>query len=298
MEKSIVIMAAGMGSRYGGLKQIDSMGPSGEILMEYAVYDAIRAEFPKVVFIIKPNMKEEFHKRIGSRLEKHIEIAYAFQSLDDLPRGYSVPPGREKPWGTSHAILCAREQLNDAFAVFNADDYYGSQAFGEMGRFLDGLNPDADTLQCAMVGYKIENTLSAYGTVTRGICSQSDNYLIGVDEIDGIARNADGVITHANGILSGQELCSMNYWGFPHSIFDWLEKKFRGFLDARGTELKSEWLIPKSIDRMVHSGEGRVVVLSSGDNWFGVTYPQDKPTVQQRLKTMADVGEYPSPLFK
>lgn len=301
METTIVIMAAGMGSRYGGLKQIDAMGPSGEILMEYAVHDAISAGFSKVVFIIKPGMKEQFHQQIGSRLRSRIEVDYAFQSLEDLPEGYAVPSGREKPWGTSHAILCAADKVSTPFAVFNADDYYGPQAFAKMHEFLSTMDTSAAHPDSAMVGYQIQNTLSQHGSVTRGICRADQGFLKGVREISKIFRAESGEIAFIEGdergTLEGTELCSMNFWGFGPGVFDLLSDDFTAFLDKRGGEMKSEWLIPTSVDEMIQRGLTRVRVLESTDSWFGVTYPDDKPRVQARLADMAAQGRYPSPLF-
>jgi len=299
MKKTIVIMAAGMGSRYGGLKQIDAMGPKGEILMEYSVYDALQSGFEKVVFIIKETMHADFHQKIGSRLSKHIEVDYAFQKLEDIPEGYQVPDGREKPWGTSHAILAAKENVNTPFAVFNADDFYGAQAFQRMAEHLDSVN--TEMLESSMVGYQIQKTLSPHGTVTRGICQTDKGYLTGVKEIARIGYNEQEEIVYFEGDktypLDGTALCSMNFWGFTPQLFTYLEKDFTRFLDEKGKEIKSEWLIPTTVDDMIQAGLTKVKVLESGDSWFGVTYPDDKPQVIQRIQDLIDSGCYPSPLF-
>lgn len=299
MNKTLVIMAAGMGSRYGGLKQITAMGPSDEILMEYSVYDGIRAGFDKVVFIITESMKEEFHKKIGFRLSSKIEVAYAIQSLTDIPSGFEVPSERVKPWGTSQAILSAKDTVKTPFAVMNADDFYGKEAFSVMARYMDTLK-DGVT-DSAMVGYKIENTLSKYGSVTRGICKTSGGLLQQISEIKDIEYGPNGTIVYSDGqksgTLNGNELCSMNFWGFTPHLFNYLEKDFVRFLQERGTELKSEWLIPVTVDDMIQSNTTRVHVLESGDSWFGVTYPEDTPRAKKRITDLVEQGVYPSPLF-
>ncbi len=292
-------MAAGMGSRYGGLKQIDAMGPSGEILLEYSVFDAMRAGFNTVVFIISGSMQDEFSAVIGTRLSKRINVEYAVQSLGDLPPGFSVPEGRVKPWGTSQAILSAASVVRTPFAVINADDYYGREAFAVMAEFLDSVDPAQ--FDSAMVGYRIENTLSEHGTVTRGICRTGGGYLENIAEIPEIGYAEDGSIWYRNsgdrGILAGSELCSMNFWGFTPRVFEYLEKDFARFLGERGGELKSEWLIPVTVDDMIRSGETKVRVLESSGSWFGVTYPEDKPKVTAKLQSLVDQGWYPTPLF-
>lgn len=292
-------MAAGMGSRYGGLKQIDAMGPSGEILLEYSVFDALRAGFTTVVFIISGSMREEFPVVIGERLSRHIAVEYAIQSLRDVPNGFVVPEGREKPWGTSQAILAAAKVVRTPFAVINADDFYGREAFAVMAEFLDSV--DSAQFESAMVGYRIENTLSEHGTVTRGICRTDGGYLEEIAEIPEIGYGDDHSIRYRNGeetgSLAGRELCSMNFWGFTPRVFEYLEKDFSRFLDERGGELKSEWLIPVTVDDMIRSGETRVRVLESSGRWFGVTYPDDKPKVTAKLQSLVDQGWYPSPLF-
>ena len=299
MKKTLVIMAAGMGSRYGGLKQIDGMGPSGEILLEYSVFDAVRAGFDTVVFIISEAMRDQFPEVIGNRLSSRINVKYAVQSLTDLPPGFTVPEGRVKPWGTSQAILAATKIVETPFAVLNADDFYGREAFAVMADFLDSADPAR--FESAMVGYRIENTLSEHGTVTRGICRTSGGYLDRIAEIPEIGYAPDGSIVYKtageSGTLAGGELCSMNFWGFTPPVFKFLEKDFTRFLGERGMELKSEWLIPVTVDDMIRSGETRVRVLESSGSWFGVTYPDDKPKVTAKIQSLVDQGWYPSPLF-
>jgi len=300
MKPTVVIMAAGMGSRYGGLKQIDPVGPNGETLIEYSVYDAIRADFGKVVFIIRRDFADAFKKVVGNKFEGKIDVDYAYQSLDDIPEGFAVPKGRKKPWGTGHAILVCKDVVNTPFSVQNADDYYGAEAYRMIADELRQI--DVNSTDSCMVGFKIKNTLSPNGAVTRGICEVNNGYLASVVERFAIERNAEGVVQCRDGdeviTLTGEEICSMNFWGFTPKLFSALEKRFVGFLEIEGTELKSKWLIPTIIDDMITSGETRVKVLSSHDRWFGVTYPEDKPIVMDALKAMHDAGKYPPKLWE
>jgi len=299
MKPTLVIMAAGMGSRYGGLKQMDAMGPSGETLLEYSVYDAVRAGFEKVVFIIRRDFEKEFKEAIGKRFKGVIDVDYAFQALDDLPPGFCVPTGREKPWGTSHAILCARYQVHTPFTVQNADDFYGEEAYNVIAEELKKMNNE-DTTSC-MVGFEVQNTLSPHGAVTRGVCEEKDGYLTEVVERMQIRRNEQGIIQYIDGEsavdMSGSEICSMNFWGFTPALFKALEKRFARFLKAQGDQLKSEWLIPTTIDEMIKRRETQVKVLASRDHWFGVTYPEDKAQVMEAINNLVSQGKYPSPLF-
>ncbi len=299
IKPTLVIMAAGMGSRYGGLKQIDPMGPSGETLIEYSVYDALRAGFGKVVFIIRKDFSDAFKEAVGSRFADKIEVGYAYQELDALPEGFSVPEGRGKPWGTGQAILACKEVVDTPFAVQNADDYYGAKAFMVISKELQGMVDDS-TDSC-MVGFELKNTLSPNGSVSRGICKVENGYLTSVVERLTIERNADGVVqdsgTGSPIDMSGEEICSMNFWGFTPKFFKALESRFAVFLTAQGMEMKSEWFIPSIVDEMIHSGETQVKVLSSDDSWFGVTYPDDKATVARELKAMHAAGKYPDILW-
>jgi len=300
MKPTVVIMAAGMGSRYGGLKQIDPMGPNGETLMEYSVYDAIRAGFGKVVFIIRKDFAEAFKNSVGSKFDGKIEVAYAYQELADLPDGFSVPEGREKPWGTGQAILACKDVVDTPFSVQNADDYYGVEAYKVIAAELQDM--DIAGSDSCMVGFEIQNTLSVHGSVSRGVCKTTDGYLSSIVERLTIERNADGVIQFCEGAaataMTGEEICSMNFWGFTPNFFQALEARFAAFLEAEGSELRSEWLIPPIIDEMIKDGETRVKVLSSHDSWFGVTYPNDKPGVVAELKAMHDAGKYPVKLWE
>ncbi len=300
MKPTLVIMAAGMGSRYGGLKQIDPMGPSGETLIEYSVYDAIRAGFDKVVFIIREDFSDAFKEAVGSKFDDKIEVGYAYQELGDLPKGFSVPEGRQKPWGTGQAILACKGVVDDApFAVQNADDYYGTEAYTAIAEELRNLA--VESTDSCMVGFETKNTLSPNGSVSRGVCEVENGYLSGVVERLKIERSAEGVVQFFDAEtpvdMTGDEICSMNFWGFTPKFFQALEARFATFLEAEGSEMKSEWLIPTIIDDMINAGETRVKVLSSHDSWFGVTYPNDKPTVVGELQAMHDAGKYPDQLW-
>lgn len=297
MKPALIIMAAGMGSRYGGLKQMDPVGPHGECLLEYSIYDAIRAGFGKVVFVIRHDFEDEFKKQIGSRFEGRIKVQYAFQSLADLPNGFSIPEGRTKPWGTGQAILACRDLIHEPFVVQNADDFYGAEAYQVIAKAFTELDLD----ESCMVGYRLRNTLSPYGSVSRGICETVDGYLSSVAERLSIAANESGTIQYVDNDqavdMTGDEICSMNFWGFQPSLFDTLEDKFIAFLKAEGQELKSEWYIPDIIQDAIDTDETRVKVLSSDSQWFGVTYPEDRPSVVASLQAMHEAGKYPSMLW-
>lgn len=292
-------MAAGMGSRYGGIKQIDPMGPNGEIILDYSVYDAAKAGFGRVVFIIRKDIEDAFRESIGNRFEGKIKVDYAFQEMDDLPAGFTVPEGREKPWGTGQAILACRNIVKEPFVVINADDFYGASAFREGARGLSQADPGS--LNGFLVGYRLANTLSPHGYVTRGVCEEVDEHLSKVVERFKIGRNDSGVVEYqdegANHAMSGEELASMNFWGFTPALFPVLEKRFEAFLTQYGRELKSEYLIPSEIDALISSGEMKVKVLKTDASWFGVTYPEDKPAVKSCLASLVESGAYPSPLW-
>ena len=294
---TLLVMAAGMGSRYGGLKQIDPMGPNGETLLEYSVFDALRAGFGKVVFIIRREFESAFEEKVVSRFRDQIEVDFAFQELTDLPAGFSVPAGREKPWGTGQAIFSAREVVDTPFAVQNADDFYGADAYQVIYQELIKMSSG----ESCLVGYDLENTLSEYGSVSRGICEVQEGYLAHIEERLKIFRNETGQIQYLdNGQaidMTGKEIASMNLWGFTPQFFSALEQRFPRFLEAEGNELKSEWLLPGIIDDMIRKGETRVKVLRSSASWFGVTYPEDKPWVVEKLAAMHADGEYPPRLW-
>ncbi len=297
MKPTLVIMAAGMGSRYGGLKQMDPVGPNGEILLEYSVHDALRAGFGKVVFIIRRDFEDAFKAAVGARFEGEIDVSYAYQELENLPSGFSIPEGRTKPWGTGQAIFSCKDLVNEPFAVQNADDFYGAEAYQTIADEFAQL-PEGDS---CMVGYLVRNTLSPHGSVSRGICGTTHGFLSSIAERTCIKTNADGTIQYIENEqatdMSGDEICSMNFWGFTPSFFLTLEEKFISFLQEKGQELKSEWYIPDIVDEMIGSGQTRVKMLRSKGQWFGVTYPEDKPTVSASLKAMHKTGRYPDNLW-
>jgi len=295
MKPTLVVMAAGMGSRYGGLKQIDPVGPSGEIVLDYSVYDAIRAGFGKAVFIIRPDIEADFQKAVGSKLAEQIEVETVFQTLENIPPGFSVPPGRVKPWGTGQAVLTAREAVNEPFAVINADDFYGRETFEVIGKKL--ANTDVNSTDFSMVGFYIKNTLSDNGSVARGYCDVRSGKLATVTEFFEIERGEDGVIRHAGGEMADDDMVSMNTWGFTPRLFDFLERGFGQFLERAGGELKSEYLLPELVDGMIQNGEATVEVLPSREKWMGVTYPEDKPEVMAGIRRLVDAGVYPADLW-
>ncbi len=294
MKTTLMVMAAGMGSRYGGNKQIDSMGPSGQMLMEYSLYDAIEAGFNKVVFVIKRNMEDTFKQLIGNGLDGKMEVAYAFQEYDSLPEGFTVPQGREKPYGTVHAVLCAQNVINEPFAVINADDYYGKPAFAHMAQNLKQLQA---TGEASMVGYRLKNTISPNGHVTRGVCKvNGQNQLEAVVETYKIALKEDGSIwdLETNTQQNPEALVSMNFWGFTPWIFDIGQAYFKAFLQGLPKEeMKKEYPLPELIDKLMKDGEVKVHVLTTDAVWFGVTYKEDKPVVMADLLKLHKKGDYP-----
>ncbi|MBQ9592865.1 MAG: nucleotidyltransferase [Lachnospiraceae bacterium] len=292
---TLVVMAAGMGSRYGGIKQLEHVGPAGEIIMDYSIHDAVRAGFDKVVFIIRKDIEEAFRETIGDSISRFVETEYVFQSLDDLPEGFSVPDGRSKPWGTAQAVLCCKDVVDTPFLVINADDYYGVEGFKVAHEYL--ANEPAKGAYC-MVGFELGNTLSENGTVTRGVCQVSeDGFLTDVVENFGLIRKGDVVINDAENEYALDTPVSMNMWGFTTDIFAELQERFVGFLKESGTELKSEYLLPTEVGKMIVEGKVTVKVLSSSDQWFGVTYREDKPTVVERFEKLKEAGVYTDPIF-
>jgi UTP-glucose-1-phosphate uridylyltransferase len=301
-QPTLLVLAAGMGSRYGGLKQLDAIGPAGETIIDYSVYDAKRAGFGNVVFVIRRDIEDVFKDKVGCRYAGEIPVTYAYQQLDALPAGFSVPEGREKPWGTGHAILAARDLINEPFAVINADDFYGAGGYTTACKHLQRAQDSGNADYC-LIGYRLGNTLSEHGSVSRGICQRdTDGYLDHVVETHNIAR-ADGGI-HADGPdggkqrLSGDEVVSMNLWGFTPSIFDHLESQFKRFLKTRGGEMKSEFYIPSVVNELIQSGQARAKVLSCEAKWFGVTFREDRPSVEESVRKLVEGGVYPSPLWK
>ena len=301
----LVVMAAGMGSRYGGLKQIDPVGPHGEVIIDYSIYDAKRAGFETVVFIIKYEFEEEFKKVIGSRMEKQMEVRYAFQQLDDLPEGYSVPEGRVKPWGTSHAIMSARDVIDAPFAVINADDYYGPEAFKEIYNYLS-QGEDGEKYRYAMVGYLLKNTVTEHGTVARGLCEVNPNgTLKRVTERTKIGTYEKGIHYTEDGGESwvdvpGDTVVSMNLWGFTPSFVIETCERFKAFLDAMTPEesQKKEYFLPSVVTQLLEEEKAEVQVLKSHDKWYGVTYKEDKPVVVQAIREKIEAGIYPEKLWE
>jgi len=299
MKPTLLILAAGMGSRYGGLKQIDPMGPSGETILDYSVFDAVRAGFGKAVFVIRPDFEQDFRDRVLAKFVGHIETECAFQTLDMLPSGFSVPEGRVKPWGTTHAVLCSRGAVSTPFAMINADDFYGRDSFAVLGRRLAALAVDSSAY--CMVGFTLKNTLSDHGTVARGVCeTDAHGFLTDIRELLHVRRTADGVEDIGPGgatMLTGDEPVSLNMWGFTPHIFPQLDAGFREFLTAHAADQKSECYIPMSVGELVKSGRATCEVLRTTSTWFGATYSEDKAIVQQSLAALVRAGEYPESLW-
>ena len=296
MKPTLFLLAAGMGSRYGGLKQMDPVGPNGEFIIDYSLYDARRAGFETVVFIIKHEIEDTFKAAIGDRLSKAIDVKYAFQELSDLPEGYAVPEGRVKPWGTGQAVLCAKDVINGPFGVINADDFYGADAYRTIYAELQRL---PETGAATMVGYLLKNTVTAHGTVSRGVCHVKDGYLSDIRETLKIALLQDGVIRDEDtgAVLDGDTVVSMNFWGFAPSVFDALETYFHDFLRSEaGQSVKAECLLPTMVGDMLAAGELRVSVLKSADRWFGMTYHEDRARVARELIKLHETGVYPEEL--
>ena len=302
MSLSLLILAAGMGSRYGSLKQLDPMGPSGETVMDYSVLDALRSGFDRIIFVIRKDFEEEFKNVIGKRYEGKVKIEYAFQDLNDLPGNFTVPEGREKPWGTGHAVYAARKLLTEPFAVINADDFYGRDSYVQLADYLKNP-PAAGKVRGCIASFILNNTLSENGSVSRGICSDNGNGLLSkVVENTKIYRRADGKVVSlmddGNEVeLTGTEQVSMNSWGFMPEMVDELEKLFTEFLSARGNELKSEFYLPGAVDALINSGKAEIAMRHSKDSWFGVTYKEDRPLVQSALQKLVASGAYPEKLF-
>ena len=301
MKPTLLVMAAGIGSRYGGLKQLDGVGPSQETIIEYSVFDAKRAGFGKVVFIIRKDIEEDFKTIIGHKWHDQIPIEYVHQELDILPSGFTLPAGRTKPWGTGHAILMAKDVIQEPFAAINADDFYGAEAFHLLGGYLAQAK-DGTQADYSMVGYPLRNTLSDHGSVSRGICqADADDHLTGVVETHGVERWGSGARypdeTGRFLELTGDETASMNFWGFTPSIFEHLEAMFVDFLCEHGQKPKSEFLIPTVVSDLIQRGEATVRVLRSSATWFGVTYREDKPFVEQQVRALVDQGIYPPHLW-
>ena len=301
---ALVIMAAGIGSRFGkGIKQLAPVGPNGEIIMDYSIHDALEAGFNKVVFIIRKDLEEEFRQVIGNRIEKITEVEYAFQDLHDLPEGFTCPSDRTKPWGTGQAVLAAESVLSEPFMVINADDYYGKEAYVKVHEYLVQEQPQDGILHICMAGFRLGNTLSDNGSVTRGICHIEDGALTGVTETHDIYKTADGAETRPEGSepvkLNIKDLVSMNMWGLTPAFMDTLKKGFVEFLgNLKEGEIKKEYLLPEMVDKLIKSGQAKVDVLETKDTWFGVTYQEDKASVTEAFKKLTEEGVYPDKLYK
>jgi hypothetical protein len=298
---TLLVLAAGMGSRYGGLKQLDPMGPSGETLLDYSVFDALRAGFERVVFIIRRDIETEFRQKVGLRYQGKIAVDYVFQQLDFLPEGFSVPADRKKPWGTAHAVWCAREAVSEPFSAINADDFYGRETYQVVGRFLGSSSPQAPHF--AMAGYRLDHTLSEHGSVARGVCQvDAQGQLITITECTGIERvggeiqqqEPDGSVKK----FHGEEPVSMNFWGLTPAVFPLIERQLVEFLRTSSSDPKAECYIPVAIGEMIARKEASLAVLPTDAEWFGVTYREDKPEVMKALERLHSAGVYPTPLSK
>ena len=302
MKPTLLVLAAGMGSRYGGVKQIDAVGVHGETLLDFGVYDAHNAGYGKVVFIIRKDIEKDFRERLFDRIARNMDAEYVFQGMDSLltPEQVRLSAERKKPWGTIHALLCAKDVVKEPFTVINADDYYGRSAYETLGKYLSGLNPD-DTTH-AMVGFILENTMSKNGSVTRGICQVKEGNLESMVEHTKIEYTPDGrIVSHFNGedlYLTGKEPVSMNFFGFTPKAFEGFEEYWEDFIKENVTEPKKECLLPNGASEIVTSGKGTIKVFTSQDRWFGMTYPEDKPLVMSEIRAKLESGYYPEKLWE
>ena len=300
MQPTLYVLAAGMGSRYGGLKQLDGVGPSGETIMDYSIFDAINAGFGKVVFVIRKSFEKDFSEKIVRKYKEKIPVELVFQELNALPAGFSVPEGREKPWGTNHAIMMGKSVINEPFAVINADDFYGCESFQVLADFLSGLK-NSENEYC-MVGYRVGNTLSESGTVARGVCETDEkSNLTGVVERTQVKR-IDGQVCYKDDndnwvAIDENAPVSMNMWGFTPDYFKYSDDYFAEFLEQNSDNLKAEYFIPIVVNRLIVNNIATIKVLDTPSKWFGVTYAEDRPEVVEKLKKLVDEGVYPSPLW-
>lgn len=298
MRPTLVVMAAGMGSRYGGLKQIDPIGPQGEIVIDYSVFDAIRAGFGRVVFIIRRDIESAFREVVESHIRGRIPVDYAFQALDDLPGGFRVPEGRQKPWGTAHAIRACREVVREPFGVINADDFYGRESFAALAVALAGRSPGER--RYVLVGFGLSNTLSEHGAVSRGVCEVASGRLVQVTERTKIERRGGAIVAEMDGRilpLAEGTVVSMNMWGFTPALFPQLEAAFTSFLKEQGGQQKSECYIPSVVDALIKRGEATVDVVNTASRWLGMTYTEDKPIVREGIRALIAQGQYPAKLW-
>ena len=302
-QTALVIMAAGIGSRFGkGIKQLAKVGPSGEIIMDYSIHDALDAGFNKVVFIIRKDIEEEFKQVIGNRIEKITQVEYVYQDIQDLPEGFTCPKERTKPWGTGHAVLAAKKVINEPFVVINADDYYGKEAYVKVHDYLVSDQPEDGKLHICMAGFRLGNTLSDNGSVTRGICHIENGQLTEVAETHNIYKTETGAEERkedgTSQVLDIKSIVSMNMWGLTPAFMDTLETGFAEFLAGiEPGDIKKEYLLPELVDRLIHSGKALVDVLETKDEWFGVTYQEDKETVMAAFRALTEAGVYPNGLY-
>ena len=301
MKPTLFVLAAGMGSRYGGLKQLDGLGPNGVTIMDYSIFDAIRAGFGKLVFVIRKDFEQDFREKVLSKYEGHIPTELVFQAIDNLPAGFTAPAERTKPWGTNHAVLMGKDVIKEPFAVINADDFYGRDAFAVMGKWLSEL-PEGSTGKYSMVGFRICNTLSEIGSVARGVCSKNEQDLLtGVVERTEIMR-VDGDICFKNEeggwtAVGEQTPVSMNFWGFTPDYFKYSEEQFVDFLKENADKPKAEYFIPLVVDNLINNGKATCEVLDTTAKWFGVTYAADRPATVEKIQSLVEAGEYPNKLF-
>ncbi|MBI5387460.1 MAG: NTP transferase domain-containing protein [Verrucomicrobia bacterium] len=299
---TLVVLAAGIGSRYGGLKQMEPLGPGGEAILDYSVFDARRAGFGKVVFVIRRDIEQDFRDVLGRRFERQIDVRYAFQELAPLPPSYQLPPDRKKPWGTGHATLCAADALGEPFAVINADDFYGAESYRVLAEFLTRPTVAAGCDTFAMVGFQLSRTLSEHGTVARGVCqTNADGHLVAVEELTAIERTATGARNKEAGgafrEMTGNEIVSLNFWGFTPALFGHLRRLFGEFLDRNLTSPKAEFYLPMAVDALIREGRAQVKVLPTSASWFGVTYREDRPVVMESIRALVRAGAYPERLW-
>ena len=300
MKPTLVVLAAGIGSRYQGLKQIDAIGPGGEAIIDYSIYDAIRAGFGKVVFVVRRSIEEDVRRFFEPKLRGRIDLDFVLQETDMIPDVNPAPVPREKPWGTAHAVLCARSAVREPFAVINGDDFYGQSSYTLLHQFLV---ENQDSQNYAMVGFQLEKTLSDYGSVARGVCQVNDDgTLRNITEHTRIYRADGKIITEMPGgdqsVFTGKEIVSMNFWGFMPGVFDYFEELFRKFLKEKGQDPKAEYFIPIPLARLISEGTIRLTVLDGQESWFGVTYKEDKPGVVKRIRDFISAGQYPEKLWE
>jgi len=300
MDLTLLVLAAGMGSRYGGLKQLDQVGPNGETIIDYSVYDAIEAGFNKIVFIIRKDIEKDMNDLLFKKYSKRIKIEYVFQELENVPDGIDVPENREKPWGTGHAVLMAKDIIHEPFVVINADDFYGKGAFKVVADYIQSQKDNLHGKYC-MAGYLLKNTLSDHGTVSRGVCQVNENNeLIDITERTKIGWEGDQIVANSDYgqiYFSGNEYVSMNFWGFTPDVFPELESEFKKFILDNYKNPKAEYYIPSIVSRQIETDKATVQVLQSKSRWFGVTYKEDKPVVIEKIKELTKAGEYPQKLW-